>query len=82
ENCAKIDESSGLRLRLICCHRHGWPPESFLATSLCHRAGRYSPLMGSQEQNTKERKYVTIFGAALRGPLLESVDKPPSNVQH
>jgi hypothetical protein len=30
ENCAKIDESSGLRLRLICCHRHGWPPESFL----------------------------------------------------
>jgi hypothetical protein len=23
--------------------------ESFLATSLCHGAGRYSPLMGSQD---------------------------------
>ncbi len=55
ENCAKIDESSGLLLRLICCHRHGWPPERFLATSLCHGAGRYSPLMGTQELNRRSK---------------------------
>lgn len=49
ENCAKSDGGSGLCSSLICFHRHDWPLESFLATSLCHGAGRYPPLMGSKE---------------------------------
>ncbi len=50
-----VDGGSGLRLSLICCYRHDWPPESFLATSLCHGAGRYSPLMGSQGEHIQAK---------------------------
>jgi hypothetical protein len=47
---AKIDADRGRRFGLIGCTKHGLPPGSFLATSLCHGAGRYPLAMGSSRQ--------------------------------
>jgi hypothetical protein len=59
---ASFDDLKGLRRAQ---RSAGWLPESFLATSLCDGAGRYSPLMGFQH------RYRNRAACDFRGPILE-----------
>lgn len=73
KNYAKIDGGSGMHLGLICFHRHDWPPERFLATSICHGAGRYPLLMGSQGEAFTHTLISTARHAAICATLFPFV---------